>query len=58
MPFKKGLSKYLKNTIYKYSPASRPIKNNYYIPHSYTLAPIRRDNNFKPITTSKTIKNI
>ena len=58
MLFKKGLSKYLKNTAYKYSLASRPIKNNHYMPHSYTPAPAKRNNNFKFITTLKTIKNI
>jgi len=58
MPFRKGLSKYLKNTTYKHSPANRPIKNSRFTPHSYTLAPIRRDNNFKLIITPKTIKDI
>jgi len=55
---KKKLSKYLKNTAYKYSPANRPIKNSYYILHSYMSVPARRDNNFKPIITPKTIKDI
>jgi len=58
MPFKKGLSKHLKNTAYKHSPASRPIKNNYYILHSYTPVPAKYNNNFKPITNPKTIKDI
>ena len=58
MPFKKGLNKYLKNTIYKHSLASKPIKNNYYILYSSTPAPARRKNNTKPIITSKTFKNI
>jgi len=58
MPFKKGLNKHLKNTIYKYSLANRPIKNNYYILYSYMLAPARRNNSFKPIITLKIIKNI
>jgi len=58
MPFKKGLSKYLKNTIYRYSLAGKPIKNNYYILYSYTPAPAKRDNSFKLIITPRTIKNI
>ena len=58
MPFRKELNKHLKNTVYKYSPASKPIKNNRYIPHSYTLAPAKHNNSFKLITTPNTIKNI
>jgi len=58
MPFKKELNKYLKNIAYKYSPANKPIKNSYHISYSYTPAPARHNNNFKPITTPKTIKNI
>jgi len=58
MAFKKGLNKYLKNTIYKHSLANKPIKNNCYILYSYTLAPTRRNDGSKPIITFKTIKNI
>jgi len=58
MPFRKELSKRLKNIIYKYSLASRPAKNSYYILYSYTPTPAKRDNSFKLITTPKTIKNI
>ena len=58
MPFRKGLSKHLKNTAYKYSLASRPAKNDYYKLYSYTSAPARRNNNFKFIITPKTTKNI
>jgi len=49
MPFKKGLSKYLKNTVYKYNLANRPVKNGRYILRSYILAPTRYNNNFKLI---------
>jgi len=58
MPSKKGLNKYLKNTAYKHSPANKPVENSYYILYSYTLAPAKRDNSFKLITTPKTIKDI
>jgi len=58
MPFKKGLNKYLKNTAYKYTPANKPTKSSYYMPYSYTPAPVRRNNSFKFIITPKTIKNI
>jgi len=58
MPFRKELSKYLKNIIYKHSLVGRPVKNSYYILYSYTLTPTRRDNNFKPIITFRTIKDI
>ena len=58
MPFKKGLSKHLKNTAYKYSLVNRPAKSGYYMLYSYTLAPTRRNNNFKLITTPRTIKDI
>jgi len=58
MPFKKGLSKHLKNIVYKHSLASRPAENSRHILYNYTPAPARRDDNFKPITTFKIIKNI
>jgi len=58
MSFKKGLNKHLKNTAYKHSSANRPVKNSYYILHSYTPAPARHNNSFKPIIISRTIKNI
>jgi len=58
MLFRKGLSKYLKNIVYKHSLAGKFIKNGCYMPHSYTLAPTRRDNSSKPTTTPKTIKDI
>ena len=58
MPFKKELNKYLKNIIYKYSLAGKPIKNNYYTLYSYTLTPARRNNSFKLIITFKIIKII
>jgi len=58
MPFRKRLSKYLKNIVYKHSLANRLIKNSYYMLYSYTPAPGRRNNNFKFIITPKTIKNI
>jgi len=58
MSFKKKLSKYLKNTVYKYSLANKPAKNGYYILYSYTLALARRDNSFKPIIIPRTIKDI
>jgi len=58
MPFREELNKYLKNTIYKHSLVSKPVKNNYYILYSYTLASIKRDDGSKPITTPKTIKDI
>jgi len=58
MPSKKGLNKYLKNTAYKYSLANRPTKNSRYMLYSYTLAPARRDNNFKLIIIPKIIKII
>jgi len=58
MPFRKGLSKYLKNTVYKHSPVNKPAKNNCYILHSYTPALAKYNNNFKFITTLKTIKDI
>jgi len=58
MPFKKKLNKYLKNTAYKHSPANKPAKNSYYILYNFTLAPARRNNNFKPIIILKIIKNI
>jgi len=45
MPSKKGLSKYLKNIVYKHSLANKPAKNNCYILYSYTPAPARRNNN-------------
>jgi len=58
MPFKEGLNKCLKNTVYKYSLTSRPAKNNCYILYSYILAPARHNNSFKYIKTFKNIKNI
>jgi hypothetical protein len=56
MPFRKGLSKYLKNITYKYSLASKPAENNYYMPYSSTPAPVRRSNSTKTIMTLKTFK--
>jgi len=58
MPFRKGLNKHLKNTVYKHSLASKPIKNSYYMLHSYTLTPAKCNDSFKLTTTPKTIKNI
>jgi hypothetical protein len=57
MPFRKGLSKYLKNTAYKYSLASRPTKNSRYILYSSTPAPIRRDDSTRTIITLRTFKD-
>jgi len=58
MPFRKKLSKHLKNTAYKHSLANRPIINGCYIPHSYILALTKCNNSFKLIITPKIIKNI
>jgi len=58
MSFRKGLSKYLKNTAYKHSLANRPAENGYYILYSYMLAPIKYNNSFKFIITFKIIKDI
>ena len=58
MPSRKGLSKHLKNTTYKYSLVSRPAKNSCNTLYSYTLAPTRRNNSFKLIITPRTIKDI
>jgi len=58
MPFKKGLNKYLKNIAYKHSLANRPIENNCYILYSYTLAPVKCNNNFKFIIILRIIKDI
>jgi len=58
MPFKKGLNKYLKYIVYKYSPTSKLVKNSRYILYSYILVPARRDNSFKPIIIPKIIKDI
>jgi len=58
MLFKKGLNKYLKNTVYKHSLANKPIKNSCYMPYSYTLAPTRHNNSSKSIITFKIIKDI
>ena len=57
MPFKKRLSKYLKNTVYKYSLASKPAENGYYMLYSSTSAPVRCNNNNKPTIIPRTSKN-
>jgi len=58
MPFKKGLSKYLKNIVYKHSLANKPIKNSYYMLYSFILTLIKHVNSTKYIKTPKTIKDI
>jgi len=51
MPFRKELNKHLKDIIYKYSLANKPIKNNYYMLYSYILAPIRHNYNRTSLVT-------
>jgi len=58
MPFRKGLSKYLKNITYKHNPANRLVENSCYMLCSYILTPTRRDNSFKPIITPRITKDI
>ena len=57
MPFRKGLNKYLKNTAYKHSPASRPAENGRRTLYSSTLAPIKQDNSTKTIITPRIFKD-
>ena len=57
IPFKKGLNKHLKNTIYKYNLVGKPIKNNYYRLYSSTPAPTKCNNSTKTLMIPKTAKN-